>query len=366
MKSPLVAFLGISFLALASGGCSDDTGNPVLSACSEIQHVVLTRNAACPGDRPNPVSDEWISFLCGRLVNEVSLGHVTFDPTAVAACEAQLASAPCDDLQNPTEVTPCKTVFMGVLAAGGACTDDSECASGLCTFQVDQDTHLPLCPGACEFRVPIGGACAAGSGATTCARSLFCIKGLCTTTRGSSPTGAACTQSAECITPDRCEYESGETCQPLLADGVACQSGPQCQSLSCRSNVCAAHLADGAPCGSGPSGNIPASDCASGVCTFNEGGSEKCASVHMAEIGQPCGVASDGSSETWCHSGFCRIESGTMGTCTALFGSGLTCSNLSTISADHSATPSAPCVPGTFCVRGFCRPVDACGVPAGL
>ena len=169
-------------VAQGDGGTNNDGASSVLSACMAIQHAILTRNATCPGSPPHPVSDEWLSFLCGRLASEVSQGQVEFDPSTLASCEAQLRAAPCDELENPEVIYPCKPVFTGTIAATAPCTDDAVCESGLCRFQYDSSTHLPICPGACEYRVPVGAACAPGSGATSCASFLLCVGGMCTMT----------------------------------------------------------------------------------------------------------------------------------------------------------------------------------------
>ena len=353
---------GTALLGSADGGTallsSADGGTQAFDTCLEIKRVVHAKFASCAGFAPSVVSDEWNAYMCERLANEVAQGLVLFDNTSLASWEARIGAASCAMLStNDAITTGWVPVFTGTVSGGGACDDDAMCASGSCRFPPDptDPSKSPLCPGTCEARVPLGGACQVGTAATSCQQSVQCVANICSVANGTLTTGAMCGYDSDCVTEEHCDFQSGNppTCQPFLPLGASCQQYPQCQSLSCRNGVCVAHLPDGAPCG-----QVQNNDCASGVC-----GGSACATLQVVGVGQLCGVSSDGNSKTWCSPGFCSITSGTMGTCVPSIAVGMPCPTLSLMSASMSGTPSAPCQPGSVCTNGKCVVVDACGFP---
>lgn len=87
-----------------------------------------------------------------RTAASLAAGRLRFDEPAARRCLAALRASMCD------RHAECDSVFVGAVAAGGACFSNDECAGdNACT--INDGLGTVTCPGRCEARVPVGGLC---------------------------------------------------------------------------------------------------------------------------------------------------------------------------------------------------------------
>jgi hypothetical protein len=317
----LAAIAGALGLSLACGGTTATTSG---SACGDYFDAEFGSTASCPGAVIPPASE--VARLRPRFVS--ACGDVIGEPgsavtaSALEACVAAIKADPCQALDDTRG--PCFFEY-GTGAAGVACAEDSQCASGSCSAQsetADGGTTgscgvcAPVvavgapCEGTCGANaecgpapsgdsticvaitvVAAGGACT-GSG-QECAEGLVCNpSGVCAAPGGA---GAPCVFSEECQAPLTCPSgASGQTtCQPGAAAGAACTSSSDCQpGLGCGAGqtcVAMTWVSAGQPC------NATASCLVGGCPATGTTTSGTCPTV-IAD-GQPC---SEGDSTTTC------------------------------------------------------------------
>jgi hypothetical protein len=219
----------------------------------------------------------------------------------VAYCDA-LARAPgvkdlaaqydaCAQNLDPNVCGGPQCAPRGTLAAGAACTDGAQCASGMCgASRIVAPTSEQTC-GTCLALVEQGASCGPSAPCDAYA-NLYCdtASGTCQPVAG---LGASCAKGEAC---DGELYCDGQTCQPLpekgqpctdrctaayaciggvcgdrVAAGGACPHGDDCElGLSCdpETHVCNASVGEGAACG-GPEAHFAL--CAAGlVCTSDD------------------------------------------------------------------------------------------------
>lgn len=225
-------------------------------------------------------------------------------------------------------------------AAGGACVQDSDCASGVC---VAGACAAPTCVdgvrNGAETAVDCGGgACPTCADNVACAQASDCQSGVCFLGQCRAPSCADGVKNGSETATD-C---GGGTC-PTCADGRACQAAADCLSGVCSSgtSTCAA-----------PS-------CADGVRNGAETGVDCGGICPGCGPGGPCALGSD------CGSGVCQV-----GTCrVAACGNGV--SDASETDVDCGGPDCAPCATGkacgmgtdcasAVCQTGLCRPAH-CG-----
>jgi len=184
----------------------------VFRCCSVTQAQALygssvTDESACVAQL-TPVGQ----FLVTQLEQEQTAGRVRYDGSAAAACFQMMDTAACTATSNDLSSIPaCGTIFMPLVAMGGACGGDGECQTGFCDRPFnDTDgvcTVLPTKGMACTSR------CATGSTCDT-------VAGMCVDPQ---PDGSFCIVdedclSANCDNPDltggTCVAPSGPTCGP--------------------------------------------------------------------------------------------------------------------------------------------------------
>ena len=213
--------------------------------------------------------------------------------------------------------------------AGAACTEASQCGSGVCTA------------GACA-----AAACAPACGDSTgCGASTDCASGVCTAGKCAAPAcsptcadGNVCGAAADCgsgvCTAGKC---AAPACSPACADGNPCGAGADCATGvctdgSCTAAACSPTCADGNLCGA-------ATDCASGVCTAGKCAAPACSPTCVD--GNVCGATAD------CASGVC-----TAGKCVAP-----ACSP--TCVAGKACGGNGDCESG-ICTAGVCTDAVSC------
>lgn len=246
------------------------------------------------------------------------------NPLSSIACEPQTSCvgfwplpAQCLGLNGHscTENADCKgtcveqSCVAAQVARGGACDDAADCAA--CTGgQV-----------ACSNK-----ACLCGDGAA-CANNNECV-GTCVAQQ-CVPANTTCDKSDDCRDGRTCVkagVSATGTC--LLPSGAACTDNAQCEVI-CRVDMCAGLGIEGDACDEG-------ADCAAGLSCSGASGAQHCTS--LAAQGESCAQTSDCQSPL-----VCRMVSGSMQCATA-------------------ATLASPCTADGDCAAGLtCAAVAAAG-----
>lgn len=222
---------------------------------------------------------------------------------------------------------------------GGTCAQHGECLSGFCAGNVCCSS---ACSGPCETCSAAGseGRCTPLVEATNAAA---CGDFACDGVNGSCPT--RCTTPRQCATGRYCDANG--SCVALKANGLSCQSSPECTSGFCADGVC---------CNS--------------ACT---GSCDRC---NLANLGGTCSpaAASDPGSPACGGSVVCN---GTLADCPIPCGSGCPANTYCGGMYCAAKKPlGAPCGAATECTSSFCADgvccntacggaCDACSVAAG-
>lgn len=243
----------------------------------KLEDMVHLRSALIDGCEPGSRRESDLR----RIAASIASGRVRLDAAKQAACralgEGDDAGSPLDD--GGTVVEPCKSMIVGLVAVGGACGYDEECAPGSwCRLGA-----AGSCQGACVASLKEGAPCAAitdhcepgtwclpapgdAGGASSCMKvpdlgeacSDYCMQGSCEGGVCVLPVpakeGEPC-QSGGCAEGLTCAGlgDAGTgTCRPLAKEGEACGGGePACAAcLRCSSGTsrCAKVPAVGDPC----------------------------------------------------------------------------------------------------------------------
>jgi len=127
------------------------------------------------------------------LPNAIDRGSIEYDDSKVQACLDQVSSGDCSTLSERSPAS-CKAALAGTIAEGGDCSLDGECRG-------EQYCKLgDACPGKCAPYEQAGGACTGNSS---------CVSGL------------KCGANGHCVAPS----QEGEACkqgEPDCVDGLAC------------------------------------------------------------------------------------------------------------------------------------------------
>jgi hypothetical protein len=127
--------------------------------------------------------------------------RMTYDADAAGACVDLVASMSCSEFGTETSLdvsdSDCKQFIIPEVADGGACAQSYECTSNNCVGATTQ----PAKDGACMPLPTSGQACE-----FDCATGLYCDFSM-------------------------------QSCQPVQANGAACDSNDQCSSAYCTSTT---------------------------------------------------------------------------------------------------------------------------------
>ncbi|MEO0460186.1 MAG: DUF4215 domain-containing protein [Myxococcota bacterium] len=365
----------------ASGICDTSEDPDTCEPANTCGNGVLESGEGC--DDGNIAAGDGCSATCeiedGGACNADSSGEV-----GAASC----ASGICDTSEDPDTCEPADTCGNSVVESGegcddgnttagdgcsatcgiedgGACSDDSDCDSGLCS---------PLSGGTCVTPDECGNGvlesgegcddgtgspAGSGTGSAQCSTSCTLNDGQTCNTDGSGETGSASCASGICDAsedPDTCE--AANVCgNSVLESGEGCDDGNTTGGDGC-SATC--RIEDGGACNGDGSGETGSASCASGICDASED-PDTCEAADVCgnsvlETGEACDdgntTAGDGCTET------CTIENG--GTCSndADCDSGL-CSPLG----------GGTCVAPDTCGNGVLESGEGCddgtGSPAG-
>lgn len=237
------------------------------------------------------------------LVAAVDRGTVGYDGDRAAECLSGMTDAGCS-FADAAPPAACDEVFTGLVADGGDCWIDGECASGHCTPA--SGCTDACCPGSCRITlppatpIPIGEDCSLG----ICVDEAYCprdqVPPLCTARAaadGSCTDPNGCQSGLYCaIDPDsgtgtcRTPPQEGEACDPAAAVcarlddycdpltstcrvkepvGGDCAGGRRCVDYAwCDPDgICAVYPGPGQACDTAaPQPCLGALACAAGVC----------------------------------------------------------------------------------------------------
>jgi hypothetical protein len=283
------------------------------AACKDWLSAQAEYQARCNGVAPGqaPLTPSRIAWRCGQLGLKAGAGTVTFKPDMASACTSALTQLDCT---APLPAS-CSSVFVGTVAAGGACVAAVDCASGVCSALSAVAGPAGSCPGKCLATVGPGG---------DCSRDRPCQPGLIDVASG-SPTGC--------------------TCVALPGDGEPCLPDTSCALTAwCDSgNICRARAPAGAACmGTSQCAIFPPSYCDAGTC------------ARYGRIGEPCDANTPCVFGTWCQAGACAALPVSGGACGLVGGQSLGCYD-----SDCSVLPDP--ITGEYQSAGQCGPLPATG-----
>ncbi|MGV3625346.1 MAG: Dickkopf N-terminal cysteine-rich domain-containing protein [Archangium sp.] len=163
-----------------------------------------------------------------------------FDAVGAQACIARFTGAQCD----PYLQTSCTTASRGLVANGGACLIDGECANGWC-----KDSQA--CPGTCTAFTPTGQPAVMRSG-EDCERTATAVDGICTALVAGGQSCAAADaglQERSCVDGFFCNANSLCEAPTFVGDGGVCDNQNRCAlGLSCELGTCAPFVGVGETC----------------------------------------------------------------------------------------------------------------------
>lgn len=174
----------------------------------------------------------------------VMAGRQSYDGKKAAACY-EVIKDDCTAIQgDPFEQDPnCQTVFVGLVADGGACSMGDDCAGATSHCAGATDTMM----GKCEALPKEGQPCPD----FTCEDGLACSFGAMNQTcikPNTKADGQMCESDIECVS-NYCDFGT-TSCAPQKAIGAMCSFSNECKDSYCdgMSKVCTAKKADGQAC----------------------------------------------------------------------------------------------------------------------
>lgn len=265
-------------------------------------------------------------------------GRISFDGAAAARRLSQLATADSCELAYSQDFKfDFKDSFVGLVANGGTCFFDSECAAAsYCASSVS------ACPGTCQPRKEAGAA-------TASYRNRECQEGLynyaasrCLSpveANGSCAAISPSTMLQTCASDHSCV---GNACVPRVAAGGRCGDALQCElNLNCRHGLCAPASGLSQRCGQGVSCKhgyscdlVELSSFSTGTCTA------------WKSVGGGCWSSSDCEVGLFCKDVRIPVSRGS-------------CARLSALG--EACNSNLPCSEGLYCRGGTCSPAQKRG-----
>jgi hypothetical protein len=300
-------------LVLVMSGCGNDSSGgpytPIEDLVAQYQAAQCTHLVAC-----HEVSDQATClatnlynqtfFLDPQAVQLVLSGKVRYDGGTVAACLADVAAQNCtiNGLDKRRSFEQCIfDVFRGSVAAGGVCSDNTECISGSCNNPCDQSSAC--CTGTCNpgtapaplTPIAIGATCPPGTtGFDACVDGSYCDPSteICTALK---PVGTACNDASQCGDGLNCSFTTGSgTCVAMPRMGEDCSATGTCgeEGTYCdlsTTHVCTAVKLVGGSCVSGGCSTLLFCDPQSQLCvTYPAVGQSCSAGGRCNDVGAYC------------------------------------------------------------------------------
>jgi len=366
MKAPSCALAYFAPLALlaACGGSSDD-GAPLgpSAPLSELPEVyasaICEAFANCAGplfeiyrpgeDCASRVAAQLAEEL-GRIETAVEAGRIVYRGDRLTACADEIRGRSCSELLERDSAL-CMAALDGTVELGGTCSLSTECKGrAYCDF-------TDACPGTCRELQPAGGSCTSdgqcASGLVCSAETGRCVEpagagDLCEAGEPECEPGFLCAGadanndgSGNCRTYDEVlAAGNGQACSPVA--GELCDPDHVCVIQSADANglvaTCMPNVASGAACRAAFPDQCPDDEYCEIAPETLEGGC-----VPRPGPGEPCGrgpFETEGSicaANTRCNGGTCR-ELATLGE---------NCSNDEACLSEH-------------CRDGACISADSC------
>jgi len=263
------------------------------------------------------VAGRFDNGLLPRYQAAIDMGRMTYDASQARACIDSIAGEGCAAVSSRTTAA-CDNLFIGYVAAGGACAIDEECSGdSYCNTN-------SACPGTCQARGGSGASCTANA---ACQSGLVCASGAC-----AAPGGAGAP----------CQTDGVVTC----GGGLICIGSFDPGPGTCRTTASVLAAASGAECDI-----TRAQLCMNGLACTTMGSATVCAPDGIAP-----GAACHAAFPDACQSGYYCSGTGMGdidGSCAALPTAGMPC----------AAVFLGPitCAQGATCERGMCVTIQANG-----
>ncbi len=238
------------FGLLVSTGCGG--GDVALADFDTEAEAALCANAVkCGRYTSEAECKKYVDLDLAQLSATVGANKATYDGGKASDCLDALRNQSCSSSAESNREAPaaCNDFVKGKTAAGGACTDGTQCTSGSCKATAASD--MACAAGTCRpDAVAVGGSCADAE----CQNGLYCTEGnTCATLLA---IGAMCFSSSECVYGSSCFGEPG-VCTTTAATGASCAAadcdkvGDQCDGATM---TCKALGKDGEACAAGFAG----------------------------------------------------------------------------------------------------------------
>jgi hypothetical protein len=282
------------------------------------------------------------------------------DFAAIEACREFFATSTDCNAANDND-SPCNRLFVAARETGDPCTDNRECADGLCGQNPVNDC----------------GVCAVGEPCfedNQCSGGEACdfVTGRCIEP---AALGQPCNSDGGCAGEAVCNFATGDgVCSAPVPDGGACALGPCRRNSECSiNNTCRALPVAGQACNLECAGELT---CLNQVCVVVQQGRNEgdactvqdpsscstnqtglfcstagtCSPVIVVEIGDPC----DNTARFCRGSQFARLSACIQGTCVAGIGVGDVCEI-------PDFGPVTPCIANSECRNEECVPLPVLG-----
>ncbi len=277
----------------SGNGATGDCNSVATAACNKLEQCSAFAIKAAYGDAATCVKRLEMGCTASTTAPGAKVTAAQF-----GACADAYSKVDCTKLTGGMFLPDACTV-PGSLANGKACGSADQCQSGYCS------SSTGIC-GTCGDRAAAGKACTSSDG---------CQSGL------------VCNSKSVCAQP--------------VAAGGQCSDVRDCDAgLVCASGTCSQPVAVGKAC--------TGSDCDQLAGAFCNPQTKVCASISVADAGQPCGIVNN--TFVGCGAaGHCTIPQGqTKGTCQAAAADGASC--------DPQNGPT--CMAPAICVNGKCTLPD--------
>lgn len=260
----------VALALVAAAGCSSSTpaSTPIESLGASYAGVSCQLIHDCYGDAllsaltgstdttscENRAEQAYTNGALPRFQAAIAMGTMTYDGTHAQACIDALRALGCNAVTSRTPAA-CDALFVGTVAAGGACAINEECAGdAYCNTSAG-------CPGTCQAR---GGSATTCSGDEACQSGLRCAHGSCQAPAGDGAScqgaegvdcagglicvGGSSTTAGTCGAPSTVfAGASGATCNLQMSQ--FCQAGLSCVVEGAQMQTCQMDgLADGTTC----------------------------------------------------------------------------------------------------------------------